>query len=87
MLSSRDLAFHITQGFDDAAATDPHQIAPNGARLVGKAQCLANWQALASATGTWFEREEVFVVGERVVVRWRYCWGDDDTRSMRGVSG
>lgn len=46
---------------------------------------LANWQALASAKGTWFVREEVFVVGERVVVRWRYCWGDDDVQSIRGI--
>jgi ketosteroid isomerase-like protein len=60
--------------------------APNGARLVGKAECLANWQGLASSTGTWFAREEVFVVGERVVIRWRYCWGDDDTQSIRGLN-
>jgi ketosteroid isomerase-like protein len=60
--------------------------APNGARLVGKAACLANWQALASSTGTWFVREEVFVVGERVVIRWRYCWGDGDTQSVRGLN-
>jgi glutathione S-transferase len=60
--------------------------APNGARLVGKAECLANWQGLARSSDTWFVREEVFVVGERAVIRWRYCWGDGDTRSVRGVN-
>lgn len=60
--------------------------APNGARLVGKAQCLANWQGLARSADTWFVREEVFVVGERAVIRWRYCWGDGDTRSVRGLN-
>jgi hypothetical protein len=60
--------------------------APNGARLVGKAACLANWQAITGSTGTWFAREEVFVVGERVIVRWRYCWGEGDTQSIRGLN-
>ena len=26
------------------------------------------------------------LVGERVVIRWRYCWGDDDTQSIRGIN-
>ena len=60
--------------------------APNGARLAGKAQCLANWQGLARSAGTWFVREEVFVVGERAVIRWRYCWGEDDSQSVRGLN-
>lgn len=60
--------------------------APNGAHLVGKAACLANWQGLATSAGTWFVREEVFVVGERVVIRWRYCWGEDDAQSIRGLN-
>lgn len=60
--------------------------APNGSRHVGKAACLAIWQGLASSTGTGFEREEVFVVGERVVIRWRYRWGDDDAQSIRGIN-
>lgn len=60
--------------------------APDGARLIGKAACLANWQGIASSRGTEFVREEVFVVGERVVVRWRYCWGADDANSIRGLN-
>ncbi|CAM5628117.1 hypothetical protein RLIN73S_04419 [Rhodanobacter lindaniclasticus] len=50
--------------------------APDGAHLVGKAACLENWRRLAGSTGIEFAREEVFVTGERVVVRWRCCWGD-----------
>lgn len=60
--------------------------APDGTRLVGKAACLANWQGLARSAGTGFEREEVFVVGERVVVRWRYRWGNGDDQSIRGIN-
>lgn len=60
--------------------------APDGARLVGKEACLANWQGLAKSAGTWFVREEVLVVGERVVVRWRYCWGDGEGQSIRGIN-
>lgn len=60
--------------------------APNGARLVGKAACLANWQGIAGSTSARFVREEVFVVDERAVVRWRYCWGTDDASSIRGIN-
>lgn len=81
---------HDPQAMEDLVADDciieNTGPAPNGARLIGKAACLANWQALASSTGTGFVREEVFVVGERVVIRWRYCWGEDDTSSIRGLN-
>jgi ketosteroid isomerase-like protein len=81
---------HDSEAMEDLVADDcvieNTSPAPNGARLVGKAACLANWQGLAKSTGTWFEREEVFVVGERVVIRWRYCWGDDDGQSIRGIN-
>jgi SnoaL-like domain len=60
--------------------------APNGANLIGKAACLANWQNLAISNGTWFEREEVFVIGDRAVIRWRYCWGDNESQSIRGLN-
>jgi ketosteroid isomerase-like protein len=59
---------------------------PNGSRHVGKQACLAVWQKLATAAGTGFSREEVWVVGERVIVRWRYRWGDDESQSVRGIN-
>jgi ketosteroid isomerase-like protein len=70
---------------DDCVIENTHA-APSGDRLVGKAACLANWQGLAGSTATWFVREEVFVVGDRAVIRWRYCWGDDDAQSLRGIN-
>lgn len=60
--------------------------APNGSRHVGKAACLAVWQGIASSAGGRFVREEVFVIGERCVIRWRYCWGEDETQSVRGLN-
>ena len=81
---------HDPEAMEDLVADDcvieNTNPAPNGARLVGKVACLANWQGLARSAGTRFEREEVFVVGERVVVRWRYRWGEDDTMSVRGLN-
>lgn len=81
---------HDPWAMDDLVAEDcvieNTSPAPDGARLVGKAACLANWQALASSTGTGFVREEVFVVGDRAVIRWRYCWGADDNSSVRGLN-
>ncbi len=60
--------------------------APEGSRHLGKAACLAVWQGLAVAKGTWFTREEVWAVGERVVVRWRYHWGEGPDQSVRGLN-
>lgn len=60
--------------------------APEGSRHVGKAACLAVWEGLAAATGTRFDEEEVFVAGERAIIRWRYRWGEDLRESVRGVN-
>ena len=60
--------------------------APNGSLHVGKQACLAVWQGLAAAAGTGFSREEVSMVGERAIVRWRYRWGDEESQSVRGVN-
>ena len=81
---------HDPQAMEDLVADDcvieNTNPAPDGAPLVGKAACLANWQGLARSTKTRFIREEVFVVGERVVIRWRYCWGEGTTQSIRGLN-
>jgi hypothetical protein len=81
---------HDSEAMEDLVADDcvieNTNPAPNGARLVGKAACLSNWQGIASSTGSWFVREEVFVVGERGAIRWRYCWGEDETQSIRGLN-
>ncbi len=62
------------------------QPAPNGELLVGREACLANWQGLAAARDTHFDLEEVFVAGERATIRWRYCWGEGESNSMRGIN-
>lgn len=81
---------HDPEGVEDLVAdecilknTNP---APNGSRHVGKAACLAIWRGLARSTGTEFEREEIFVVGDRAVIRWRYRWGKADGHSIRGIN-
>ena len=60
--------------------------APDGSRHVGRKACLELWSRLATTPGTHFEIEEVFVAGERAVIRWRYCWGEGESRSVRGVN-
>jgi ketosteroid isomerase-like protein len=60
--------------------------APNGARLVGKNACLELWSRLATSPGMQFDLEEVFVAGERAVIRWRLRWGEGESNSVRGVN-
>jgi len=60
--------------------------APNGSRHVGKAACLELWQGIAAKTDLRFEHEEIFVVGDRVITRWRLWWGDDESKSLRGLN-
>jgi hypothetical protein len=36
--------------------------------------------------GTHFDLEEVFVAGERAVIRWRLRWGEGESNSARGVN-
>jgi ketosteroid isomerase-like protein len=62
------------------------QPAPDGARLVGRDACIANWTQIATAPGTYFDLEEVFVAGERAIIRWRYVWGKGAEDSLRGVN-
>ena len=60
--------------------------APDGARYEGKAACIALWTSIAIQPGTFFEPEDVTVMGERGIIRWRYHWGPDQQSSVRGVN-
>jgi ketosteroid isomerase-like protein len=60
--------------------------APNGARYVGREACIELWQGIATAAGTHFDLEEVFVAGDRATIRWRYWWGEGEENSVRGVN-
>ncbi len=60
--------------------------APNGARHVGRDACIATWTAIATAPGTFFDLEEIFVAGERAIIRWRFWQGPGEENSVRGVN-
>ena len=56
---------------------------PDGRRYVGAEAVRAAWAALfaASPEGA-FQAEETIEAGDRVVVRWRYTWGDGHVRGV-----
>jgi ketosteroid isomerase-like protein len=58
--------------------------APDGARHEGRAACLAVWQSIAAAPDIRFDLEQVDVMGERAIIRWRLHWGTET--SVRGVN-
>jgi hypothetical protein len=60
--------------------------APDGARCEGKEACVALWTGIATQPGTFFELEDVAVMDERGIIRWRYHWGPDRQSSVRGVN-
>ena len=60
--------------------------APNGARCVGRDECVAQWTQIATAPGTHFELEEVATMGDRAIIRWRFFAGEGQGPSMRGVN-
>jgi ketosteroid isomerase-like protein len=62
------------------------QPAPNGSRHVGREACLAVWQRIATTPSTHFVLEDVIVMGERAIILWRFCWGEGDEHSVRGVN-
>lgn len=62
------------------------QPAPNGARYVGRDACVAQWRETATAPGTHFDLEEVFVAGDRAIIRWRFWKGPGEADSVRGVN-
>ena len=56
---------------------------PDGTRHAGPDAVRAAWEALftASPDGV-FTAEETIEAGDRVVVRWRYAWGDGHVRGV-----
>ncbi|WP_119304303.1 nuclear transport factor 2 family protein [Dongia deserti] len=58
--------------------------APDGSRHEGREACIALWSQIATTPGTWFELEDVTVLGDRGIIRWRYHWGEK--QSVRGVN-
>jgi ketosteroid isomerase-like protein len=56
---------------------------PDGHRHVGPARVRAAWEELFASTPPGaFTTEDMFAAGDRVVVRWRYSWGDGHVRGV-----
>lgn len=60
--------------------------APDGARTVGRAACVALWTEIATTPGTYFTPEDLIVMGERGIILWRYHRGPAPADSLRGVN-
>jgi ketosteroid isomerase-like protein len=60
--------------------------APNGTRVVGRADNLKFWTNLANNKDGLFEVEDVVVFGDRANIRWRYHFGPGLSQSVRGVT-
>ena len=60
--------------------------APDGARYEGRAACLEFWKGIASAGNLVFEDEEIWVGGDRGIIRWRLRWGPGEADRVRGVN-
>ena len=61
--------------------------APDGTRYEGREACLAFWQRLAEDRNGSFAPEDVAVLGDRAIIRWRYRFlSDAGEQSLRGVT-
>lgn len=70
----------------DDCVMESSQPAPNGARYEGYEACLNFWQELIADPNGSFEPEDVVVSDDRATIRWRYCFGEGDEHSVRGVN-
>jgi len=60
--------------------------APEGTRYVGRDACLTFWRNLADNRDGVFADEEIVVMGDRAIIRWRYRFGPGLSQSVRGVN-
>jgi ketosteroid isomerase-like protein len=58
--------------------------APDGLRVEGHADNVSVWQAMVSDASGTFEVEDVVILRDRAINRWRYRYGEG--RSVRGVT-
>ncbi len=81
---------HCPEDLDDLIAEDcvleNTAPAPDGARYEGRQTCLSFWKDIAASTNLTFEDEEIWISGERGIIRWQLRWGDGDTARVRGVN-
>jgi len=57
--------------------------APDGARIEGRDACAASWTQIATSPEIEFDLEDVEVMGERAIIRWRMRRG---AGAVRGVN-
>jgi hypothetical protein len=57
----------------------------DGSRYNGHDACLEFWSKMAADELTKYEPEDIWIAGERGVIRWRLRWGTSDEDSVRGV--
>lgn len=60
--------------------------APEGTRYVGREACLTFWRNLANNRDGEFADEEIAVMGDRAIIRWRYRFGPGLSQSARGAT-
>ncbi|MBB4015826.1 hypothetical protein GGR16_000832 [Chelatococcus caeni] len=60
--------------------------APDGARYEGREACLAFWKGIASSPNLVFEDEEIWVSGDRGIIRWQLRWSEREADRIRGVN-
>lgn len=62
------------------------QPAPDGSRHVGREACVELWRQIATAPEIRFDLEDVSVIDDRAIIRWRLRRGAGDQDSVRGVN-
>ena len=55
-------------------------------RYFGRDACLEYWSKMAADEQVKFEPEDIWVAGDRGVIRWLTRWGSAETESVRGVN-
>ncbi|MEV6427975.1 antibiotic biosynthesis monooxygenase [Nocardia sp. NPDC051463] len=71
---------------DEDCVMESTQLAPTGARIEGRAACLAWWQMLIADRTTQFTPQEVVVTGDQASILWRYRFGAEPGDWVEGVN-
>lgn len=74
----------IPELVSDSCVMEGMQPAPDGLRVEGYLDNVRFWQAMVSDTRGTFEVEDLVIVGDRAINRWRYRFGEQS--SVRGVT-
>jgi len=74
----------IPELVSDSCVMEGMQPAPDGLRVEGYLDNVNFWQAMVKDAGGMFEQEDLVILGDRAINRWRYRYGDGT--SVRGVT-